>query len=227
MKSIPDAELLATFLVKTAGAMGKKAAALITNMDTPLGRKVGNFLEIEETLECLQGKGPADVMEETYALGAEMLMLGGKASSKEEGIRLCTEKVSSGEALAKFLENVKDQGGDPDKLLSQQGKRRSPHHVTLKAKQDGYIRLDAYLTGIAGIDLGVGRSKTSDPVCPDAGMILYAKTGSYVKAGDAVMEVYGKDDQCLSPACAHLEQAITYSSGKPEEKPLLYKEIHQ
>ena len=227
MKSIPDAELLATFLVKTAGAMGKKAAALITNMDTPLGRKVGNFLEVEETLECLQGKGPADVMEETYALGAEMLMLGGKASSKEEGIRLCTGKVSSGEALAKFLENVKDQGGDPDKLLSQQGKRRSPHHVTLKAEQDGYIRLDAYLTGIAGIDLGVGRSKTTDPVCPDAGMILYAKTGSYVKAGDAVMEVYGKDDQCLSPACTHLEQAITYSQEKPEEKPLLYKEIHQ
>ena len=79
MKTLPDAELLASFLVKTAKAMGKNAAALITNMDTPLGIKIGNFLEIEETLDCLRGKGPEDVMEETYALAAEMILLGKKS----------------------------------------------------------------------------------------------------------------------------------------------------
>jgi len=227
MKSVPDAEMLASFLVKTAGAMGKKASALITNMDTPLGWKVGNFLEIEETLECLQGTGPEDVMEETYALGAEMLMLGGRAASKEDGAAQCRNAVSSGRALDKFLENVQDQGGDPGRLLAQQGKRRSPFHVTFRAKQDGYISVDAYLTGLAGIDLGVGRSRTTDPVCPDAGFILHAKTGTVVKAGDAVMEVYGKDEACLTPACARLEQAVTYSSEKPEDKPLICSEIHQ
>lgn len=227
MKSIPDAEMLASFLVKTAGAMGKKASALITNMDTPLGRKVGNFLEIEETIECLQGDGPEDVMDETYALGAEMLMLGGKADSKEEGIAKCRTAVASGLALAKFLENVRDQGGNAETLLCELEKRRSPFHTTLKAKQDGYISLDAYLTGMAGVDLGVGRSKTTDPVCPDAGLILYAKTGSCVKAGDVLMEVYGKDEACLAPACARLEKAVSYSSDKPEVKPLVYKEIHQ
>ncbi|MFA6856429.1 MAG: thymidine phosphorylase [Treponema sp.] len=226
MKSIPDAEMLASFLVKTAVTMGKKASALITNMDTPLGWKVGNFLEIEETLECLQGHGPEDVMDETYALGAEMLMLGGAVSTKEDGMAKCRAAVTSGKALTKFLQNVQDQGGNPDKLLSEQGKRRSPFHVTLHAKQDGYLSLDAYLTGVAGIDLGVGRNKTTDPVCPDAGLILYAKTGSRVKAGDAIMEVYGKDDACLTPACAWLEKAVSYSQNKPESKPLIYKEIH-
>jgi pyrimidine-nucleoside phosphorylase len=227
MKSIPDAEMLASFLVKTAGTMGKKASALITNMDTPLGWKVGNFLEIEETLECLQGHGPEDVMDETYALGAEMLLLGRKAVSKEDGITKCKAAVTSGKALSKFLENVQDQGGNPEKLLSEQGKRRSPFHVTFRAKQDGYICMDAYLTGLAGVDLGVGRSRTTDPVCPDAGFILHAKTGSCVKAGDAVMEVYGKDEACLVPACARLEKAVSYVSEKPEDKPLIYKEIHQ
>jgi pyrimidine-nucleoside phosphorylase len=227
MKSIPDAEMLASFLVKTAGAMGKKAAALITNMDTPLGWKIGNFLEIEETLECLQGHGPEDVMAETYALGAEMLMLGGKAVTKEEGIEKCKAAVNSGKALEKFLENVRDQGGNPEKLLAEQGKRRSTFHITFKAKQDGYITLDAYQTGLAGVDLGVGRSKTTDPVCADAGFILHAKTGSFVRAGDAVMEVYGKNSSSLDSACARLEKAVDYSTEKPEEKPLIYKEIHQ
>ncbi|MCK9169767.1 MAG: thymidine phosphorylase, partial [Treponema sp.] len=218
--------MLASFLVKTAATMGKKASALITNMDTPLGWKVGNFLEIEETLECLQGHGPEDVMDETYALGAEMLMLGGTAATKEDGMAKCRAAVTSGKALTKFLENVQDQGGNPDKLLSEQGKRRSPFHVTLHAQQDGYISLDAYLTGLAGIDLGVGRSRTTDPVCPDAGLILHAKTGSRVKAGDAIMEVYGKNEICLAPACARLEKAVSYSPDKPEKKPLIYREIH-
>ena len=125
MKSKADAEILATFLVKTSQAMGKKAAALITNMNTPLGNKIGNFLEIEETIECLQGKGPADVMEVTYALGVEMLMMANLAKTEEEALAKCKEAVSSGAALKKFLENVEVQGGNADQLLSQIGKRRS------------------------------------------------------------------------------------------------------
>lgn len=225
MKSIPDAERLASSLVKTAQAMGKKASAVLTAMDTPLGWKIGNFLEIEETLECLQGKGPADVMEETYALGSEMLMLGGKASSEEDGKAKCRNAVESGDALKEFLQNVRDQGGNPEELLAQQGKRRSPFHVTMKAKQDGYITLNAYKTGLAGVNLGVGRNKTTDAVCPDAGMILHAKTGSRVQKGDALMEIYGKDAKCLAPALAQLEDAVTYSPEKPETQPLIYKII--
>lgn len=227
MKSIADAETLALSLVKTAAAMGKKASALLTNMDTPLGIKIGNFLEIEETIECLQNNGPADVMEETYALASEMVLLGGKASSKDEALAQCTTAVKSGAALKKFLENVKEQGGDPDALMAQIGKRRSKHHAVVKAARSGYIFLDALQIGLAGVDLGVGRNKTTDAVCPDAGFILHATSGSAVHEGDIIMDVYGKDDACLAPACERLEKAIAYSDEKPRMAPLICKEIHQ
>ena len=227
MKTAEDAETLATSLVKTATAMGKKASALITDMNTPLGRMVGNFLEIEETLECLQGKGPADVMELTYALGAEMLLLGGKAKDKEDGIALCKKAVESGEALKRFLKNVEQQGGNADVLLSEQGKRRSKFHTQIFADKDGYLTLDAYKTGLSGVYLGVGRNKNTDPVCADAGFIVLKKTGDKVSKGDLILDVYGKDEACLTPATKLIvEEAIFYSDDAPKTRPLIYKEIH-
>lgn len=225
MKSKADAELLATFLVNTAKAMGKRATALITDMNTPLGNKIGNFLEIEETIECLQGKGPEDVMEETFALGAEMLVLGEIASSTEEGLELCKKAVSSGKALEKFLENVTDQGGNPDELLSQLGKRRSQHKTELYAQEDGFIFIDAFKTGIAGVNLGVGRNKTSDAVCSDAGIILHKHSYEKVQKGDLIMEIFGKDENCLETAKTQLQSAVTYSPKNFEKTDLVYKKI--
>lgn len=225
MKSKADAEILATFLVKTSQAMGKKSSALITNMNTPLGNKIGNFLEIEETIECLQGKGPADVMEVTYALGVEMLMMANLAKTEEEALAKCKEAVSSGAALKKFLENVEVQGGNADQLMSQIGKRRSEYKIILTASQDGYISINAYKTGMAGVSLGVGRNKTTDPVCGDAGMILHAHTGDMVRKGDLIMEIFGKDKDCLEPAKRLLEEAVTYSEKQPEKNPLIFKKI--
>jgi len=225
MKSKVDAELLATSLVKTSQAMGKKATALITDMNTPLGYKIGNFLEIEETIECLQGKGPEDVMEVTYALGAEMLIMANLAKNVDDGIAKCKEAVNSGKALQKFLENVKIQGGNPDELMEQIGKRRSQFKTELKAKEDGYIFINAFKTGMAGVTLGVGRNKTTDPVCPDAGMILHARTGDFVHKGDLIMEIFGKDKDCLDGALHLLEDAVEYASKQPEKNPLIFKKI--
>ena len=225
MKSLPDAKLLAEFLVKTANAMGKKASALITNMSTPLGQKIGNFLEIEETVECLKGKGPADVMEETYALAKEMVLLGEKAASDKEAEQMCRNAVDSGAALEKFLENIKDQGGNPEKVLEQCGKRRSAFKTELKAEQDGFIFIDAYKTGLAGVTLGVGRNKTTDAVCPDAGMILHRTSGEYVKKGETIMEIFGKNDGCLGEAKEALGRAVTYSPEAPQKSPLIYTVI--
>ncbi len=225
MKTIPDCEELATFLVKTAQTMGKKATAFMTDMDSPLGFKIGNFLEIEETVECLQGKGPADVMELTYALGAEMILLSGKAKSTEEARAMCEKAVSSGEALKKFLDNVRTQGGDPEKLMSQIGKRRSPHHTTLTAEKDGYIKINAFATGLAGVYLGVGRNKSDDPVCADAGIILSKRTGDFVRKGELIMDIYGKDEECLSPSLKKLTEAVSYSDEKIKTNELIYKII--
>ena len=225
MKTTADAELLASFLVNTSKAMGKKASAFITNMNTPLGYKIGNFLEIEETIECLQGKGPSDVMELTYELGAEMLILGEIAKTKEEAIEMCKNTVENGSALKCFLENVKDQGGNPDELMSQIGKRRSEYKIELKAEENGFVSIDAYKAGMAGVILGVGRNKTSDSVCPDAGIILHAKTGDKINKNDIIMEIYGKDNECLEPALKLLQNAVSYTSEKPAELPLIFKKI--
>ncbi|MBQ0051527.1 MAG: thymidine phosphorylase [Treponema sp.] len=226
MKTIPDSEELATFLVKTAQAMGKKATAFMTAMNTPLGRMVGNFLEIEETVECLQGKGPADVMELTYALGAEMVLLAGKAESEEEARKMCEDAVSSGKALEIFLANVKTQGGNPEKLMAEIGKRRSQFHTQVLAEKDGYIKLDAFKTGLASVYLGVGRNKSDDKVCPDAGIIMHKKTGDCVKKGELILDVYGKDEACLPQAVKMLtEEALSYSETKPHSDQLIYKII--
>ena len=226
MKTTQDAEELANFLVKTAQAMGKKASALITNMNTPLGRTVGNFLEIEETVECLQGKGPSDVMELTYELGAHMLMLAGKAKDRDEAIAKCKNAVESGEALKIFLKNVSAQGGNADLLMAQIGKRRSEYHTQIFAEKDGYLSLDAFKTGLAGVYLGVGRNKSDDSVCADAGFILHKKTGDLVKKGELLLDVYGKDDSCLPQAVEMMKnEAISYSDAAPKINPLIYKVI--
>lgn len=225
MKSPEDAELLATSLVKTAKTMGKKASALITNMNSPLGYKMGNFLEIEESIECLMGKGPDDLMEVTYALGAEMLVLGEIAKNTEEGIQLCKNAVSSGEALKRFLINVKQQGGNPDLVMSQIGKRRSAFSRKIFAEKDGFISIDAYKIGLSGVTLGVGRNVAEDKVCPDAGIIFNVKTGQKVSKGDLLLEFFGKDDYCLDSAADSIKKAITYTAEKPQEKVLILKKI--
>lgn len=225
MKTKEAATELATSLVKTAQAMGKKASALITNMNTPLGYKTGNFLEIEETVECLQGKGPADVMELTYALGVEMLILGGITNSKEKALELCKEAISSGKALELFLENVALQGGNPDKLMEEVGKRRSSHKREIFATEDGYLKIDAFKAGLAGVTLGVGRNRTEDAVCPDAGFILHKKEGDSVKKGELLMEVFGKDEECFTSALPALEKAFSYEKNSISKDELIFKQI--
>ena len=233
MKTKEDAQALAESLVGTAKAMGKKATALITNMESPLGKKIGNFLEIEETIECLQGTGPADVMDLTYALAVEMLILAQELNpsvtnpaTKEEALAACKAVVASGKALQVFLQNVQDQGGNPEKLMEQVGKRRSPFSTQVYATQEGYLNLHAFKLGLAGVHLGVGRNKTEDDVCPDAGMILHKVQGEKVAAGDLIMEVFGKDQESLEPALALIHQAIIYSASPITSQPLIYKEIH-
>ena len=227
MKTPQLAEDLAVCMVNTLKSMGKKSAALLTCMDTPLGRKIGNFLEIEETIECLQGKDVPDVMELTYILGAHMCVFGNKAGTIEEGREKCMKVVQNGTALDMFYKNVELQGGNVAKLKKDIGKRRSPHKREIRAEQDGYIYIDAYKTGVAGCSLGVGRNRTDEKVCADAGMILEKISGDKVKKGDLIMEVYGKDEKCFDSAMPILSSAVTYSD-KPDSRlrnPLVLKTI--
>jgi pyrimidine-nucleoside phosphorylase len=226
MKSLDDAERLAQSLAGTGRAMGKRIVALITAMDEPLGREVGNFLEIEESMDVLEGKGPRDVVDLTLAQGAWMTVLAGKAAGFDEGRALCEGAIRSGRALELFLENVRLQGGDVTKLLADRGKRRSPHRAELRAERSGFVAgIDAYAIGLAGVHLGVGRNRTDEAVCPEAGMTLHRKKGEAIREGDLLVELYGKDEASLTPALELVRGAVRYADTRPTDTPLILKEI--
>jgi len=241
MKTVEDAERLASSLVKTGQAMGKRIVGVITDMTEPLGDKVGNFFEVEESIDCLRGKGPADLMEVTYRLAAWMLVAGshgagshgagshgaaGLAESVAEATKRCEEAVLSGKAYDLFLRNVKSQGGDVERMLSLYGNYRSAFMRELRAPAAGHIQsIDAFKIGLAGVYLGVGRNRTSDPVAPDVGFIFERKKGARVAAGDLIATVYGKDAASLDAAWELITGSLSIGPAEPKRNPLVIKEI--
>jgi pyrimidine-nucleoside phosphorylase len=226
MKTPQDALLLAESLVSTGTAMGKRIVAVITDMSEPLGKAVGNFFEIEETLDCLEGRGPKDVVYLTYRLGAWMLVLSGLVQDLEEGEKRCAEAVASGKAMELFLANVKRQGGDVQKMLALRGKYRSEYHACLKAPQSGYIAsMDAWKIGMAGVLLGVGRNTTADPVRPDVGFFFEKKSTEAVEKGDIVAEVFGASPEGLAKAMDLAAQALVITPMAPSPSPQIIREI--
>ena len=123
------------------------------------------------------------------------------------------------------MENVALQGGNPEKLMEEVGKRRSSFKKEIFASQDGYIKIDAFKAGLAGVTLGVGRNRTEDAVCPDAGFILHKKEGDFVKKGELLMEVFGKDDECFASALPALENAFSYETAQISTEELIFKQI--
>lgn len=241
MKTVDDAERLASSLVRTGQAMGKRIVGVITDMTEPLGDKVGNFLEVEESIDCLEGRGPADLMEVTYRLAAWMLVAAGNdaagndaagngaagvAQDVEAATRLCEKAVASGKALELFMRNVRTQGGDVDRMMKMRGSFRSRHVRELRAPAAGYVRsIDAYKIGLAGVYLGVGRNKTSDPVAPDVGFVFERRKGAAVAKGDLVATVYGKDEASLDAAWPLVAEALSVGPEAPAASPLVIKEI--
>ena len=226
MKTVEDAERLANSLVKTGQAMGKRIVGVITDMTEPLGLKVGNFLEVEESIDCLKGRGPADLMEVTLRLTAWMLVAGGKAPDVAAATAMCRDAIASGRAYELFIRNIKSQGGNAERMLSLYGAYRSRYRRDLAAPSAGYVQsIDAYKIGLAGVYLGVGRDKTTDPVHPDVGFVFGKKKGDAVAAGDVVAEVYGKDEASLDAAWKLVSGALSVGPTAPADAPLIIKEI--
>ena len=229
MKTLKDAEQLALSLVKTGRAFGKSCAALITAMDEPLGRATGNFLEIEESMDILEGKGPADTTFLTIELAARMCFLAGKAANVDEGRAMAKRAVESGRAMELFLKNAEAQGAEVAALLADRGKRRSPWKAEIRAGQDGYIAgIAALEVGRAGVALGIGRTRADEPVCPDAGVLFFEKKGAKVKKGSLLMEAYGKSGEAVSEGAAILESAVRYSFDEvARDESAIIKEINE
>jgi pyrimidine-nucleoside phosphorylase len=226
MKTPEAAEALARSLASTGTAMGKRIVSVITDMTEPLGEKVGNFFEIEETMDCLEGAGPADLMEVTYRLGAWMLVAGGVAADVKEGERRCRDAIRLGLARELFLANVKRQGGKIESLFELRGKFRSKASYDILAPASGFIAgIDAYKIGRAGVYLGVGRDTAADPVYPDVGFVFKKKTGHAVIAGEHICTMYGKDETAVEAAKELAVSAFSYASAPPPPRPLILKEI--
>jgi pyrimidine-nucleoside phosphorylase len=208
MKDRASAEALAASLCSTWKAMGLRMAALVTDMETPLGRKVGNFLEVEEIIDCLEGHWLPDLLALTRRLGAWMAVLGGVAEDPGAGEAAFESAISSGKALDRFMRNVEAQGGDPDRLMALRGKLRAPLSAALASPFSGSVgRLDAFKTGLASTALGAGRSRAEDSVFPDVGIILEKKPGEEVRAGECLCVIYARGQEALDEAMALMGSA--------------------
>ncbi|HYB46741.1 MAG TPA: thymidine phosphorylase [Streptosporangiaceae bacterium] len=199
MKSRDQARELAQTMVALGEEHHVKTTALLTTMDTPLGRAVGNAVEVEESVLALQGDGPPDLMEVTLALAGQMLHLAGIDADPAAAI-------TGGRALAAYRAMVRAQGGDPDAPLP-----RAAHVIqALPAAADGWLaRLDALAVGMAAWRLGAGRERKEDPVSAAAGLICLAKPGEQVRQGQPLVELRADDPGRFLGALAALDGAVT------------------
>lgn len=226
MKTKEEAIKLAQTLVAIGYQFGKNTIAYLTNMEEPLGNKIGNWLEVEESIDCLKGKGPDDLMTVTYQLAGTMIYLGGKAKSIEEGIEIGKKSIESGKAWQKFLDNVEEQGGNVQFVKNPDSYPKADVKFDIKADQDGCIEaLKAYDFGLASLELGAGRHSKDDEIDPTAGIFLHKKTGSNVKKGETIVSCYTNNKNKEEDIRELLKSAIKISKSKVTSPTLITHRI--
>lgn len=204
-----QSQVLARTMIGIGEASGCRTIALLTAMDRPLGVACGNALEVIESLEGLQGRGPADLMEVTYALAAEMLLVAGIDIDGNAARQRLEETVSSGRALEMFARMTEAQGGDPRVVSDYSRLARAPVTMEYRAVQDGVVsEVPPRKIGHAIIALGGGRSKTEDTIDPAVGFLIPAKPGDRVRRGDVLAVIHAKTEADAEQARTALDEAI-------------------
>ncbi len=222
MKSPEDSRALAELMVDIGKRAGKKMCALITDMDAPLGYGIGNGLEVYESVKTLMGEGPEDLTALCVALASYMLTLAEKGTY-EECERMVKETISTGAALETLVCMVKEQGGDTECIRNPEKLLTATHSYTVKAPCDGYISsVNAEGYGLSSLSLGAGRNTKEDVIDLSAGIVLVAKLGDHVHAGDPIATLYttAHPDK-FGVAEKILLDATTFSDERPTEKPLI------
>ncbi len=220
MKTLDDSIELAKAMVSIGQHNGRKVAALITDMDTPLGHNIGNSLEVIESVEVLKGHGPADLTEVCYQLAANMLYLAGKGSL-EECRRMAEETVASGAAYEKLKQMFAAQGGDVSVLDDPDKFQKAKFSRPLLAAESGYlVRMNTEMVGNASVCLGAGRITKEDTIDFAAGIVLHKKTGDKVEAGECLATLYADHEEKFAAAEEMFRAALTFGPA-PEPVPAL------
>jgi len=225
MKAEKDAVFLAELMVETGQRLGKRIAALITDMDQPLGNAVGNALEVAECIDILNGKGPEDLRELCLILSAWMFLLSKRVQNTDQGRELAEQMISSGKAREKFREMIRLQGGDANVMDNPGLLPQAKQKADVKSHVSGFVT--GFMTeqiGTAGVLLGGGRAKKEDSVDPAVGIIIHKKIGDQVSAGEALCTVHYNSAQRFDQAAPLIQQ-----SYRIESAPLLQKRslVHQ
>ncbi|MEO0202803.1 MAG: thymidine phosphorylase [candidate division WOR-3 bacterium] len=225
MQKYKDAKELATLMVEIGKKMNKKVIALITNMDQPLGRAIGNSLEVRESIDTLKGKGPEDLVELTLKIGAYMLYIVKVVNSVEEGYNKLKENLYNGEGLRKMRQMIEAHGGDWNYIFSEEF-TRTKYIYQIRSSTSGYIsQIDTYTIGLAAQILGAGRSKIEEQIDHKVGIIVHKKLGEKVDEGDVIFEIRANDEQKMNQAIEMLEISYKTVKRKPQLPPLIYEII--
>lgn len=226
MKTLEDSKKLAQLMVDIGKRAGKKMLALITDMDRPLGYAIGNTLEVKEAIDVLCGRGPRDLTDICIALATDMLALTGEHGDRAECEAKVRESIASGKALDTLARMVKAQGGDDTVIYHPEAFAKATHEYTVKAPRDGYVvSVDTEGYGITSLLLGAGRNTMEDEIDYTAGLILRAKTGDYVRAGDPIATLYTCDESHFAAAEQRLLASTVIGDEKPEERPLIFARV--
>jgi pyrimidine-nucleoside phosphorylase/thymidine phosphorylase len=223
MKRREDAEALARTLCAIGGSFGKRTSALLTAMDEPLGRAVGNALEVVEAVELLRGGGPGDLRACTLELCAEMLVLGGAAADRAAALARVQEAIASGRALEKLLAICAAQGGDPRALEDPGRLPRAPGRREVPAPRGGTVTaIDAQEIGLAAMSLGAGRARVEDRVDPAVGIVLERKVGDVVAAGEPLAVLHhGDAGEAPEQVAERVRRAYTIGDERPAARQLV------
>ena len=226
MKRPEDARALARTMIAIGTEMGRKVTALLTDMDQPLGRAVGNALEVVEAVEMLRGRAPPDYTEVTLALTAEMLVLGGKAATVEEARAKLARAVADGSAVRKLKEMVAAQGGDPRAIDDSAVLPQARSTSDVVAPQDGFVTgIDTEAVGLAAVALGAGRQRVDSRIDPAVGFTLLRKVGEPVKAGEPVVRVHFNDPAPVDEVKGRLQAAYRFGPQAPAPRPLVLERL--
>ena len=225
MKTVDDSIALAKEMVAIGENAGRKTAALITDMDIPLGNDIGNSLEVIEAVDTLLGRGPKDLTEVSLHLAANMLYLADKGTM-EECLIMASNTIADGSAFARLVSMMESQGGDSAVIKDTDKFVKAPYERSIIAMQDGYISaMDTELCGIASSMLGAGRETKESEIDYSAGIILNRKVGDYVNKGDVLATMYCSNEKLFDIAEDRYMSALTFSEIEPQKNPLIFARI--